>query len=240
MHAIKFNPTSILAEQIATPPKPASSYSPSWYENLGPFFNGKPSISRDDPSKHYGGADVTVKLCLPFGDSMHAGYIQEAWQDIYFEINEDKINFVVPAESPRMVWERDHVTMPVGDYFYNQEFVFSPPWTPEVPKGWSVLYLSPLNRPELPIWFPSGLVDNDKFTHSLDESEIPFYLKKTFKGGIIPKGTPLYQMIPIKRESWQSSFERFSAKLQARSGLMPRTKFWGGYKREFWQKKEYK
>ena len=240
MHAIKFNPTSELAAAIATPPRPASGYSPEWYKNLPAFFNKKPKITRDNPEKAHGAADVTVKTCAPFSDSMHAGYIQETWQDIYFEVDGDQIKFTTSVESPRMIWQREHAAFPPSEEFYHKEFVFHPPWTPEVPRGWSVLYLSPLNRPDLPFWFPSGLVDNDTFTHSLDESDIPFYVKKSVRTGVIPKGTPLYQMIPIKRESWQSSLEAFDAVAQVRSGLMPRTKFWGGYKKIFWTKKEYK
>lgn len=236
MHVVKFNPTTAEAAVMVPPPKPAKDYVSDWYKNMGAFHTKKPII---DPE---GMANRTVKLCTPFGDAMNAGYIQETWQDIQINIDEDNLddfNYIFPVQ-PSIISHRDDTNLPVGEEFYPIEFVFHPPWTPELPKGWSMLYISPLNKPELPFWVTSGVVDNDKFTHSLNESNLPFYLKKSFKGGVIPKGTPMYQMIPIKRESWASKFSEYDPAAQLRIGLEPLKSFWGGYKKTFWQKKEYR
>lgn len=236
MHVVKFNPTTAEAAAMVPPPKPAKNYVSDWYKAMGAFHTKKPII---DPESM---ANRSVKLCTPFSDSMNAGYIQETWQDIQINIDENNIDdfsYIFPVQ-PSIISHRDVVALPVGEEFYPIEFVFHPPWTPELPKGWSMLYISPLNKPEIPFWVTSGIVDNDRFTHSLQDSNLPFYLKKSFKGGIIPKGTPMYQMIPIKRESWASKFSEYDPAAQLKIGLEPLKSFWGGYKKVFWQKKEYK
>jgi len=243
MHAIGFNPTSEIAETLIPMPRPASEYSPAWYSDMGAFLNKKARIGPDDDESYFGSADLTVKMCVPFRDGMFAGYIQEAWQDIYLDLsdnNPENFKYILPTKSPRMMNHRDTTSMPIGNNFYQTEFVFHPPWTPEVPKGWSVLYTQPINRVDLVTWFPSAIVDNDTFTHSHDESNIPFYIKKDFVQGVIPKGTPLYQMIPIRREAWSSHPNRYDPITQAKISQEPRKTFWGGYKKIFWQKKEYK
>lgn len=245
MHAIKFNPTSKDAEIFVPPPKPATEYRPSWYKNLPAFSSGSPEIGPDDNNPAMGWADHTLKMCVPFGDAISAGYIQEMWQDVYFDFRNglENIRYFTSSSHPAMIMHRDTSSLPVGNEFYQKEFVFHPPWVPELPSGWSILFVSPLNRPELPIWIPSAIVDADTFTHSPESANLPFYIKKNFsknRDGFIFKGTPIYQMIPIKRESWKSDVNPFNEVLQKRIGLGPRKYFWSGYKKMFWHKKEYK
>jgi hypothetical protein len=243
MHAIKFNPTSSSAKNLIPKPRPAKELSPTWYSSLPAFHENKWQVGRRNQDDPYGSANMTLKMCTPFADSLHAGYMQEAWQDIYIEFKEKDINnpnYVVPMPEPQMISHRDYASLPVGEEFYPVEFVFHPPWTPETPKGWSTLYTAPMNRPDLPLWFPSAIVDTDRFTHSCEKANIPFYMKKNFNFQIIPKGTPLYQMIPIKRESWQSLEQEFDEVKQKKICLEPSKTFWKGYKNLFWEKKEYR
>jgi hypothetical protein len=65
----------------------------------------------------------------------------------------------------------------------------------------------------------------------------PFFIQEEFEG-IIPKGTPYMQMIPIKRDSWKSEFAEYDPMLSLSVGKI-RQYFMGGYKKMFWQKKEY-
>lgn len=233
---IKFNPTSKLAEQTVPPPKPARSYFPDWYKKAPVFPNNEIELDEANDVKR------GLKLCVPFMDSMSAGYIHETWQDImigYEEVEEGSyaVKYNFPTE-PRIINSRDRVNVPIGDEFYSVEFTFHPAWVPELPEGWSMLYVSPFNRLDLPFEFLSGIVDADAFTQSQDASNIPFYVKKDFTG-IIPKGTPFLQMIPVKRESWESVINPYSEDEQNRIVSKTRQYFWGGYKKAFWSKKSY-
>ena len=127
----------------------------------------------------------------------------------------------------------------MGEEYYPIEFIINPPWSPELPSGWSMLYTQPMNRPELPFFVPSGIIDCDKFVTSSSKTALPFYLKKSFSG-TLPIGTPIVQMIPIKRDSWESSTENYEQKKQSQIVFNARKRFWGGYKKFAWDKKSYK
>jgi hypothetical protein len=77
-------------------------------------------------------------------------------------------------------------------------------------------------------------MDTDIYGHS---GSIPFSIKIGFEG-IIPKGTPFLQMIPIKRESWKS----VNSPIEEDEGVtaIPRTTIRGFYRDNWWQKKDYK
>lgn len=237
MNFVKFNPTSTLVEDVVPAPKPARNFMPNWYKKTPAFSGNKPTV------KDNGVANTTVKMCMPFVDSMNAGYIQESWQDININIEEEgdgkfKLNYSFPSK-PNIIDMRESPNIPLSSDFYPFEFTFHPPWIPELPKGWSMLYVHPLNRFDLPFQFLSGFVDSDSFTQSREYSNMPFYIKSNFTG-IIPKGTPMVQMIPVKRSDWKSSIKNYSEREQSKITNIVRQKFWGGYKNNFWSKKIYK
>jgi len=233
MQKVKWNPTSQLASQVLQTPLPARNYQPDWYKKLSAFAEKKPTFNK------FGAADKTLKHCVPFSDATNSGYIMETWQDIQFEFNENEsFNYYYPT-MPKIISNRDHVAIDMGEGFHKVEFVFHPAWSPELPAGWSMLYTQPINRPELPFYVPSGIVDADKFISSKEESSIPFYVKKSFNG-LLPMGTPIVQMIPIKRDSWVSKKMEFSETKQKIIDYEISKRFWSGYKKFAWSQKSYK
>jgi hypothetical protein len=83
-----------------------------------------------------------------------------------------------------------------------------------------------------------GIVDADGFTHSEEGSNLPFLLKEDFTG-MIKKGTPMYQIIPFKRETWKSEAAKFNANQQLTVTQSVKQFMWGGYKNLVWNKKEF-
>lgn len=237
MSIIKFNPVSKLVEDTVPPPRPAREYFPDWYKKAPAFEGNTPEIDSA------GVVNKSLKLCVPFMDSLSAGYIQETWQDILIESvevmpNSFQLRYSFPTE-PAIINLRDKVHVSLGDEFYPTEFTFHSPWMPELPKGWSMLYVTPFNRLDLPFHVLSGIIDSDGFTQAEPNSNMPFYVKKSFSG-ILPKGTPFVQMIPIKRESWESSPQPYSEDNWRKVIRLSQQYFWGGYKKVFWHKKTYK
>jgi hypothetical protein len=219
------------------PPKPSREYQPDWYKNMGAFHTKKPTFDEK------GTTNRTVKLCMPFADGINAGYIQETWQDIHisveeYEDNEISLEYFYPTE-PKIISTRGASGYPISDEFHPIEFVFHPGWSPQLPKGWSMLYIQPINRPELVTDFVTGIIDSDSFTHSEENANMPFFVKKSFNG-IIPKGTPLVQMIPIRREEWEATIAEYDENTQIKQMAAMRQFFWGGYKKLHWAKKNYK
>lgn len=232
MAKIIFHP-SLPDNHIFVPsPRPAQSYKADWYDKLSAFYNV------DDLYGENHSSNLTIKHCVPFRDSLFAGYIQESWQDINFDITDaGRVNYRFPSE-PDILGHRDHASIPLGEEFFPIEFVVKVPWAPETPAGWSVLITQPFNRPELPFFVPSGIMDSDMLTNTTGEANIPIYLRKDAPS-MIKSGTPLYQIIPFKRESWTSSVAKYDGDAQKKIIAKTKQHFWGGYKKYFWQKKTY-
>lgn len=232
---IKFNPVNELAEQSVPPPAPAEEYIPEWFQKMAPFFTKRPEFNVDT-----GRPNTTVKMCMPFFDSFTMGYIQATWTDIWIEKNNEGTFFYFPA-GPKIMSERNiqaSSMMPSIDGYYHQHFTWHPAWMPEVPPGYSCLITTPFNQDELPFRIFTGVIDSDTFATSEEMSNIPFLLKENF-AGLIKKGTPMYQIIPFKRESWVSEVNSYNIKKQISINQKVRQFMWSGYKKLHWKKKEF-
>ncbi len=235
---IFFNPVSVIAAASVEKPKSARYCNPQWYKDT-PAFGTKP-MSFD---MNTGAVNHTIKMCLPFSDALDLGYIQETWQDIMIlsETNGSDINlnFTFPTQPEIISISQKRGTYPIPDEFYQFDMFWHPVWVPEVPKGYSVLLTHPLNRLDLPFFTLSGVIDSDKYTENTQNAKLPVFLKKGFSG-LIPKGTPMYQVIPFKRDNWASSQNDFDEIRNLKKSMLVHQKFWGGYKKNFWSKKEFK
>ena len=231
MSRIIFHPSSQEHYFSVPHPKPASQYKAAWWEESPSFYEAE-NLYKDSSN------NLTIKHCIPFRDSLFSGYIQESWQDIRFDIQDDTFEYHFPTQ-PDIISHRDHSSLPVGNEFYPIEFVVKVPWMPETPPGWSVLITQPFNRPDLPFYSPAGIVDTDHLNRSAGVANFPLYLRKD-SSSIVRAGTPLYQIIPFKRDSWVSEIAEYDEKAQKKILMTLHKTFWGGYKKSFWQKKSYK
>ena len=73
----------------------------------------------------------------------------------------------------------------------------------ETPKGTSCYYLDPFlfDNPYLTTW--QGIIDTDTFNQLTTNNHLIFY-PKVDESFIIPKGTPLVQIVPFVRYPWKS------------------------------------
>jgi len=112
------------------------------------------------------------------------------------------------------------------------------PWSIKTPKGWSIMVMEPQHHELGPITCASGIVDTDDFS-------IPFNMFLKLRDpnfeGLIPAGTPFLQIIPFKREAWESILggEKERNKFNSDLHKFGRT-FFDRYKKLWWHKKEYK
>lgn len=235
MNKIVFVPTSKDTELLIPPPQPAKNYIPEWFKNI-PGINYKNLKLLGAEHKY---PNANMKNCIPVLDSFISGYIQETWVDIHIDVDEDgDVDYNVSSKScPPIMNHRDSIDMPVGDLYYNFEFIWNQMWVPKLPDGYSYLFTSPINRPDLPFTTATAIVDGDKMNYS-HGGNVPFYIKKGFTG-IIPQGTPMYQIIPFKRESWKTKLESYNEDLSTKGIHELRKNFLGSYKNRYWQKKEY-
>ena len=234
MKEITFNPANYVVQEFLEKPKPAKSYIPDWYKESNAFIGGKLNFSK--------GYNPDIKLCMPYFDTLTSGYIIELYQDIYVTTNSNGTQHIdVPEVGPLGI-PADKQKSDIGldvprPFHYSQNmWTWNMPWSVTTPKGYSTMFVHPINRHDLPFISTSGIVDTDMFALS---GNLPFFIKEDFEG-IIPKGTPIIQVIPFKRDSWISKSEEYDDIETSKLKFLMRSAMYGVYKKMFWQKKEYK
>lgn len=230
-----FSPPSVRG---VADPKPAKAFIPDWYKKAESSF-----IEVD------GSTAPGLKTCVPYLDAMTAGYILSTPVDIYVNENKNELSHLFNSEELVIRWDgppefggiikersKDSgSTMPRPPGHYPNHLVFSGYTDMKTPRGWSTLMTTPLNRDDLPWTTTSGIIDTDKF-HSA--GNIPFFLKRGVSG-LIPKGTPIVQLIPIKRAAWTMiDNDPLSGQGGDITGSVARENR-AGYKKKYWQRKNY-
>jgi hypothetical protein len=81
-------------------------------------------------------------------------------------------------------------------------------WTIEAPEGYSLLFTHPVNRFDLPFTTLTGIVDCDAY-HDAWINFPAHWLDAAFEG-VLPRGTPVAQCLPVKRETWSARVEAFT------------------------------
>lgn len=231
MKKISFIPSSELSEIVVDSPLSSKKFIPEWYKKIVPINEKNISFNKDLDQ-----INTNVKMCMPFFDALTCGYIQKTWSDILIKNYNGEVSFNF-AVKPEIVKFRGRPNIPIDDRYYPYEFIFIQPWIPKLPKGYSALITHPFNRTDLPFHVLSGIVDYDVF-HHVPGGNIPFYLKNNFEG-IIPSGTPMYQIIPFKRESWINKKEKFDPIVSKKKEHLVMQNFINSYKNRFWFKKIY-
>lgn len=233
MKKIKFIPTTELTELLVEEPKTAKKYIPDWYKKLPNFSHKIMELTEEGRAKNH-----NIKLCMPFFDAMTAGYIQHTWCDLYIDATDDNDIRFSWLSGPEVCRVRESANIKFDKEIYHPlEMIWINQYNIKTPKGWSVIMTHPFNNFELPFRTVTGIVDTDKFNHTTI-GQFPFYIKKGFKG-VIPMGTPMYQIIPIKREEWKSEKEPYNYKEAYKNNHIMAREFYGIYKKLFWQKKKY-
>ena len=225
-----FVPASQEAHDFLPSPKPAKDFTPDWLKTI-------PNLSHP--------YDDNPKFCVPFMDTLSHGYIQELIGDIkvsYGGKNEDGGDIIyfeqsLPSEIVNSKAEKfgKKNLLPKFAGFYHSEQHWEGFWAPKAPKGYSTLFCHPLNRFDLPFQTLAGIIDTDNFPVP---GFFPFLIKEGFEG-LIPAGTPIYQIIFIKRDNWKGIKEKFNNALRGKMTYLTRKYIKGGYKKLFWVKKSF-
>jgi hypothetical protein len=135
------------------------------------------------------------------------------------------------SERPKYVAE----TLPVPAGHANQHFAWHNIYQIKLPKGYSLLLTHPFNRFDLPFTTLTGIADAD---YGMQQGNVPFFIKEDFEG-IIPAGTPMFQILPFKREDWKSSKNENLNDLDREHSFNNMRKISGFYKDNFWNRKKY-
>jgi len=220
-------------------PEPTSKVVPKWYSEADLYVkdprNGKYIPNYD------GGKTPTFKACPAMLDLFTTGYVLKTPCDLEFYKKDNKLKVKVPEEYKDFCDERPPMPGFVYPKGYSKNhFHWWPNWAPELPEGYSALYVNPLNNFGLPFITVAGIIDNDKFN---TPGLMPFFLQEDFEG-IIEKGTPYVQIIPFKRDDWEMSLQIHTQKELIERHMKSADTFrkidGGIYKKFFWTRRKYK
>jgi hypothetical protein len=179
-------------------PYPAIKGLPKWWKEIPAYANDENKFNLSPYP------NVTVKRCVPTLDMFGAGYYVPLWSDIFVTQEEESFSVKWLTNTPVVNTWPDYQT---GDFKtidgYSKTFFKNlHGWTIKTPPGWSCIFMHPVAYPDAPFYTISGIVDTD--VHD-GEINVPFVIKNKFEG-IIEKNTPMFQVIPFKRDQWESQF----------------------------------
>jgi hypothetical protein len=199
------------------------------------FFKAIKSQSSNHP------ASGTVKRCIPFLDALSAGFIIPLWADLYVFAENGNLSLSFPENMPmkKSIESHNYIQMkdhPLSEKPYGKDFMkFLNPWVIETDDGYSCLFTSPLNHLETRIKILDGVVDTDTYYNNVN---FPFIWTGGDGEFFIPKGTPLVQVIPFKREEYSVEVGvTDEARRRNVNGVLG-THIKNGYRQEFWSNRK--
>lgn len=243
---IEFIPVERSADGLETMmeiPVPSSNAIPEWYKNMPQHIGIE---KKDGLYRHNNHAtNTTVKACSPFLDGLASGYTYSLQIDLEVRATADEHQLMFRSRTNESIVTKhdliQHPGLPIPENAkFSNVFKWSFPFRIKTPKGYGVLFTHPLNRHDLPFRTFSGIVDTDVYTMPV---QFPFqFIKELDRNDpyIIPKGTPIVQMIPIKRDSWERERGQYSLDSNRKNMLEYFSTISRSYKKNFWQRKEYK
>jgi hypothetical protein len=218
-------------------PQPASKLIPDWYKDMDSY------LTKEKVPDGKGGGTGTIKRCMPVFDALNAGYYLLTDADVWVtQVAEDPNN--PDKKTPYYQWASGslafHVPEQASLHPTANGYAFpkwSNPWAIKTPKGYSTLFIAPVHRDNPFVALP-GIVDTDTYTAPVN---IIFTLADPNFEGLVPKGTPIAQVIPFKRDSWKMEFGGLeNVKEQAEVTAKLTSKFFDRYKDMFRAPKEYR
>jgi hypothetical protein len=159
------------------------------------------------------GAEIrTLKHCPPLIDAMRAGFLMPLAADVRVAGGAFSWNWDLPqtalGRTARSPLSFHHPEQALGSPLHDPERVFlkfNNFWTIALEPGWSLLVTHPINRPDLPFQTLTGLVDADRYGDGLIHFPAR-WLDGGFEG-VLARGTPVAQCIPLRREGLTLAFE---------------------------------
>jgi hypothetical protein len=173
---------------VIAEPVRASTVLPVWFKKLPGIDKASVTATNDG---------MTVKRCMPFLDAMSTGWILPLAATVRLEICDDGATVTGGWNFDReMVSPHGPGQVAGNPYEPRPPMKFHNYWSIRTAKGWSCLFLPPLNRPDPVVHVFAGVVDTDTYT-----APINFPFVATAPDGVytLEKGMPLVQVIPFRR-----------------------------------------
>lgn len=199
-------------------PKPdnARRFLPTWIKSLK-------ELTFEGDIKEKGGRGLdTVRKCVPFLDAMKIGYSIPAPCDIWIKIvqngatyeSEVRSSINLAGDVGDVVSQHDPRQMGMSPY-RGLVLKFINPWKINTRKGYSCLFVNPINSGNKYFESFSGVVDTDNYQNIVN---FPFRVlnpdNKSEYEFMIKRGEPIVQVIPFKRSEVYSKCNVRGASLE--------------------------
>ena len=229
-------------------PEPATKAKPDWWHESDYYDLSRPHHVYGEKHRF----NSTIKSCPAIADTLSMGYILFLPLDIEIDATDDVyLKWRVPAflknhsifsdESGEKDFAGAHASeqlqkLSPPEGYHRVPFKINTYFGIKTDPGYSVWVTHPMYNWDLPFTVMDGIIDTDKITSRFP---YPLFVKKGFNG-VIPKNTPLIQVIPFKREEFELEFTDFNKedthnlikKLQSEQIM--------SYRKHFWERKSFK
>jgi hypothetical protein len=208
----------------------------------------------------------TIKGCMPFLDTLTSGYLLKMPQDFYVRHNVDNKNeqgeifkdsfqtFGLHNQLQLVIEKNINLNSGIdihskkqltGSPFIDKNknlpfYKISNPWKIKTPKGYSCLFVPPLNNADDRFSIISGIVDTDTFPNEINFPIVINGDKYPILETTIKKGIPYVQIIPFKRDNWKMKIKPRKQEEIKNSRLFYGLKVMNIYKDKYWNKKSWK
>lgn len=183
-------------EGIIPEPVPAYKKMPDWYRTLQPHI---PETKENPVRDMWGAKTQTAKKCMPMLDCMSHGYIIPLAVGVHIKTN-DNCSEIIATCPPTLkgidYHGLDQIGGSNGPGFPAPPIKFINYWVVKTKPGYSALFTTPFNHFNPHFTCLSGLVDTDKYPK---EVNLPAIWHTPNFDDYIPAGTPLVQVIPVRR-----------------------------------------
>jgi len=242
-----------LNKESISVPSSTQSVIPEWYKDAdrfakmpnGEYYKAPKGVCpfpKEGTVDDYGKIP-TWKACPAIMDAFSTGYVFKTPCDLIFYKNNNGIINVKIEDSKFQDFCTQRPPMPQFEHpygYYKHHFAWFADWGLELPDGYSALFMTPMNRFDLPFINTTGVVDSDS-VHLL--GSFPFFIADGWEG-TIPAGTPYLQILPFKRENWSHELE-ILAQSEMYGKMVDNANFYrqpdgGIYKNKVWSRREYR
>ena len=184
----------------------------------------------------------TAKQCIPFLEAMTCGYIIPLPADMRISVVRKadggaEVKLEITGFKYPLVDMHPQTQYPGAPFANAPVLKFLNPWLIRTPPGYSTLFVPPMNRFAAPIVPLCGVVETDRYYQEINFPAV--CLLQSGASAVLPRGTPLVQVIPFRRESWESSHGTWEASLRQNQIDAVQSNI-HAYRDENWQKKHFK
>lgn len=214
-------------------PAPAKNFIPEWYKKMKKRLSEHEFVRFSNELVQ---REHTMKACPPVLDYLTGGYIIPMPFDLMITNENGRQDFAynVPMS---LIGGHGEAQIEGSPYSGSQANKLTNPWFITTPKGYSCYFFKPHYADTMGIDILPAVVDTD-MQH---EVNFPFFFSgEENKDYYIPKGTPIAQVLPFKRQNWTMELKELSNRRGIYQNLIANTSFKSLYQDNFRAKKNYR